>query len=250
MAKGKMKTDRKQNKEIKTLKKKVKALEAPIERKFLDVAMTGYLTANNETFVLNNVGIADQDGTITNNNVNMSRRVGKAIHMTRLRIQGCVGIDADYSQSPNFCDQEGRMRMVVLRWLQNDGAQVSTPKDFLTAANYGASYSPEDALIDGYKRKFPANRYEVLYDRVVYLQAPSQIGAGATQGNGAVLPNVRKVDIDIKLKHDANWALQESSTSPSQNPLCLYLFAGNHCDSLGTQRYPILLNSRLDYVDA
>lgn len=244
--------DRKQTKDIKVLKKKVKALEAPIERKFLDTAIDGYITANNETYVLNNVQIADQDGTIVQNNLNMSKRVGKAIHMSRIRIKGVVGITGDQSTVGDFSDQKGRIRMVLVRWQENDAASVSVPSDFLVPALYGSTYSNEDALIDGYKRKFPANRYEVLYDRTVYLQTEYQRGASVAAGTPAapVFPASARVSIDVKLNHDANWALVENAATPTQHPICLYLFASNQSPDVGTQRYTALLNSRLDYTDA
>lgn len=254
--KTKRSTDRRQNKEIKKLKKDVKMLKAPIERKFLDVAMEGAIASSSETIVLNNVGRVDQDGTVPNQNASMSRRVGKSIHMSRIRIKGFVSIVAPSlaSGNPGYEDFIGRVRMLLVRWHQNDASAISTPDDFLTAAAYGQSYSGEDAFIDGFKKKYPEKNYEVLYDKVVNLQAPEQATQGPAQTNlggmTSVFPPRARVNIDLKLNHDVNWAQVPETASPSQNSLALYLIGGNGAPVVGTQRYFKLLNSRLDFIDA
>lgn len=258
MAKTKGKIDRRQNKEIKTLKKKVKALEAPIERKFLDTPLTGEVGAaplSIEGYCLNNVLPMKADGTVVATNDAMSQRLGKAIHMNRLRLKGFVEIQGDPTiATPDFGDYIGRCRVMVVRWPQNDLANSSSPKDFLKPAAYGAGYSVADTFIDGYKLKFPALRYEVLYDRTHNLQTATQLSAttlaaGTGYGITSVYPSRAKVDIDIKLKHDANWANVESLNNPSQNPLMLYVICGNGATNEGEQRYTLLVNSRLNYTD-
>ncbi len=254
--KTKRTTDKRQNKEIKKLKKDVKMLKAPIERKFLDVAMTGAVAGNSETFVLNNVPRAIQDGTVPNQNASMSARVGKSIHMSRIRIKGLIQIIGPTLSSgdPGYEDFIGRVRMCLVRWNQYDSSALSTPADFLTAAAYGASFSGEDAFIDGYKKKYPQRNYEVLYDKVVNLQSVTQAEAqGATAGEGSVtpvFPSRVRVNIDVKLKNDVHFAQVPETASPSQSSLCLYIFGGNGLPVPGTQRYFKLLNSRLDFLDA
>lgn len=260
MARTKGKTDRRQNKEIKTLKKKVKALEAPIERKFLDVPLTGEIGSSPlsiESYLLNGVQPMKADGTVVAANDAMSQRLGKSIHMNRIRLKGFVEIQGDPQQaSPDFDDYIGRCRVMLVRWPQNELATSSSPKDFLKPAAYGASYSTADSFIDGYKLKFPALRYEVLYDRTHNLQTalqqqPSPLAPTTGYGITAVYPSRAKVDIDIKLKHDADWANVESATgNPSQNPLMLYVICGNGgANALGSQQYWLQVNSRLNYTD-
>lgn len=260
MAKGKRTTDRRQTKDIKVLKKKVKALEAPVERKFLDVPLTGEVGAaplSLEGYLLNGVQPMKADGTVVAANDAMSQRLGKAIHMNRIRLKGFVEIEADTTiAAPDFGDYIARARIMVVRWPQNDLANTSTPKDFLTPANYGGTYSVADSLIDGFKKKFPAKRYDVLYDRTHNLQSPGQLSpatlaAGTGFGVTSVYPCRAKVDIDIKLNHDADWATVESAAgTPSQNALMLYVICGNGVtDNDGQQSYKILVNSRLNYTD-
>ncbi len=259
MVKGKTKTDTRQNKEIKTLKEKVKALEAPIERKFLDTPLTGEIGTSPlsiETYVLNNVLPLKADGTVVATNAGMSERLGKSIHMNRIRVKGFVEIQGDpTTANPAFDDYIGRCRVMLVRWPQNDLANSSGPKDFLQAAAYGNAYSTADSFIDGYKLKFPANRYEVLYDRTHNLQtqlalSQATLAAGIGYGITSVYPSRAKIDIDIKLKHDADWARIESLNNPSQNPICLYVICGNGgVNALGSQRYLLQANSRLNYTD-
>jgi len=246
--------DKRQSKDIKTLKKKVKALMAPIEKKFLDTAIVGTVASNNEVYCLNNVRPATQDGTIVATNAAMSQRVGKMIHMNRIRIKGLVKIVANFTGAISGDNTIGRMRMLVVRWHENDGAATSLATDFLQPAAYAAAAPPfagQDDLIDGYKLKFPALRYDVLYDKVVSLQSyAQQIPLGAVACNAApVYPPHYKVNIDLKLKHDARWASTESTTSPTVNPICLYLIGANGSATAGTQRYSALLNARLNYTD-
>jgi len=252
--------DKRQNKDIKVLKKKVKALEAPIERKFLDVPITGEVGSaplSVEGYLLNAVEPMAADGTVATANDAMSQRLGKSIHMNRLRLKGFVEIVGDYTiAAPDYGDYIARARVMVVRWPQNDLANTSTPKDFLKPAAYGATYSVADGLIDGYKLKFPAKRYEVLYDRTHNIQSatqlsPTTLAAGTGYGITAVYPSRAKVDIDIKLKHDADWANVESAAgTPSQNALMLYVICGNGTtDNEGQQQYKILVNSRLNYTD-
>ncbi|AXH73249.1 MAG: coat protein [Cressdnaviricota sp.] len=259
MAKGKRSTDRRQNKDIKVLKKKVKALEAPIERKFLDVPLTGEIGSaplSIEAYCLNQVQPLKADGTVVATNDGMSQRLGKSIHMNRVRLKGFVEIQGNPTiSSPDFGDYIGRARVMVVRWPQNELANTSSPKDFLKPAAYGTSYSTADSFIDGYKLKFPALRYEVLYDRTHNLQTPTQLSpatlaAGTGYGITSVYPCRAKVDIDIKLNHDADWANVESASgTPSQNPIMLYVICGNGAIATGEQRFTILVNSRLNYTD-
>ncbi len=263
MAKGKRTTDRRQNKDIKVLKKKVKALEAPIERKFLDTAHTGVVGTAGlsiEGYLLNDVEPMAADGTVATTNKAMSQRLGKSIHMNRIRLKGFVEIEADLAGSgpafvPQYGDYLGRARVMVVRWPQNDLANSSSPKDFLTPAGYPTSYPVADTFIDGYKLKFPENRYEVIYDRTHNLQsagqqAVSSLAAGTVTDVTAVYPCRAKVDVDIKLNHDADWAVVESASGcPSQNALMLYVICGNGTIEEGAQKYNVLINSRLNYTD-
>jgi len=258
MAKGKTKrsTDKRQNKEIKKLKKDVKMLMAPLERKFLDVAMDGPVAGNSDVVILNNVGRVIQDGTVPNQNASMSQRVGKAIHMTRIRIKGFVSIVSPSLAAvptPGYEDFIGRVRILLVRWHQYDASAISTPDDFLTAAAYPSTYSGEDAFIDGFKKKYPENNYDVLYDRVVNLQSPEQATASPVGGTANIVPVFApraRVNIDLKLKHDANWAQIEETASPSQNSIAMYLIGGNGAPVTSTARFFKLLNSRLDFLDA
>ena len=222
MAKGrKSKIDSRQNKEIKTLKKKVKALEAPIERKFLDTPLTGAVGVaplSIESYLLNGVQPMKADGTVVAANDAMSQRLGKSIHMNRIRLKGFVEIQGDpTTASPDFDDWIGRCRVMLVRWPQNELATSSGPKDFLKPAAYGAAYSTADSFIDAFKLKFPALRYEVLYDRTHNLQTQlaiqqATLAAGTGYGITSVYPSRAKVDIDIKLNHDADWANVEAAT--------------------------------------
>ncbi|AXH74409.1 MAG: hypothetical protein [Circoviridae sp.] len=246
--------DKRQSKDIKVLKKKVKALQKPIEKKFLDTPIVGTVASNNAVYVLNNVRIASEDGTITQTNENMSLRRGKSISMQRIRIKGLVKIVANFTGAISGDNTVGRVRMLVVRWHENDGAATSLATDFLTPADYAGAAPPfagQDDLIDAYKKKRPQLRYDVLYDKTVSLQSyAQQIPLGAVACNAApVYPPHYKVNIDLKLKHDARWALQESTTSPTQNPICLYVIGANGSATAGTQRYSTLLNARLNYTD-
>ena len=245
--------DKRQSKDIKVLKKKVKALQGPIEKKFLDTPIVGTVASNNAVYVLNNVRIASEDGTIVQTNENMSRRRGKSVTMQRIRIKGLVKIVANFTGAISGDNTVGRVRMLVVRWHENDGAATSLATDFLTPANYAATppYAGQDDLIDAYKKKRPQLRYDVLYDKTVSLQSyAQQISLGAVACNAApVYPPHYKVNIDLKLNHDARWAQQESTTSPTQNPICLYVIGANGASTLGTQRYSTLLNARLNYTD-
>jgi len=259
MAKGKRSTDRRQTKDIKVLKKKVKALEAPIERKFLDTPLTGEVGAaplSIEGYCLNKVQPLKADGTVVAANDGMSQRLGKSIHMNRVRLKGFVEIQGNPTlASPDFGDYIGRARVMVVRWPQNELANTSSPKDFLKAAAYGATFSTADSFIDAYKLKFPAKRYEVLYDRTHNLQtatqlSPATLAAGTGYGITSVYPSRAKVDIDIKLNHDADWGNVESAAGvPNQNPIMLYVICGNGAIAEGEQRYTLLVNSRLNYTD-
>ena len=66
--------DQKQSKQIRTLSKKVKQLEKPIERKWLDTAIDFDLNPdppqgnNTSVQILNNVLVEDCDGTVQVNN--------------------------------------------------------------------------------------------------------------------------------------------------------------------------------------
>ncbi|AXH74776.1 MAG: hypothetical protein [Geminiviridae sp.] len=259
--------DKRQSKEIRKLNKKVKSLMAPIERKYHDVAFSQAVAGNSQTYVLNGVEAQTyntppaQSGSVVANTF-LQSRLGKKITMNRIMIKGTIRIQPDFSQPtpstpPYNTDTYGKVRLLVVRWPTNDNAANSLPSDFLQDPPYPAApvIANQDKSITAFKKRNPLDKYEVLYDKLYNLQSYCQrVPLGAPAANAApVYPFIRDVNIDLKLKHNAEWAVAENTnpSTPNRNAICMYIIAGNSgmSPAQSNTRYIPLLNCRLHYTD-
>lgn len=263
--------DKRQSKEIRKLTKKVKALEAPIEKKYYDTAYYQPVAGNSQTYVLNSVPVDQFNGSTTSLVANnyLQSRLGKKISMTRVSIKGTIRIQTDFSQPtpstpPYNADTFGKVRLLVVRWPTNDNAALSLPSDFLQDPPFNPAGTPQyvnnqDKSIVAFKKRNPLDKYDVLYDKVMSLQSFCQrVPLGAPAANAApVYPFIRDVNIDLNLKHNAEWAVNENNSgAPNRNAVCLYIIAGNSGMTLTTPptsqsgvRFIPLLNTRLHFTD-
>jgi len=270
--------DKRQSKEIRKLTKKVRALEAPIEKKYFDTAYYQSVSGNSQTYVLNGVppdkfatpvgptppGPAPPSGSVMANNY-LQTRLGKRVSMKRITIKGTIRMQTDFNNpTPNTPpynkDTYGRVRILVVRWPANDNAANSVPSDFLQDPPYNDPgqaqvINNQDKAITAFKKRNPLNKYDVLYDRVMNLQSYCQrVPLGAAASNAApVYPFIRDVNIDLKLKHEAEWAVNENNDScPNRNAICMYIIAGNSGMSTTPptgNRFVPLLSTRLHFTD-
>lgn len=240
---SKMSIDKKQNKDLRKLKKEVKELQKPIERKWLDTPVEEPLSTSTVSVSLNNVAIVNQDGTITNNNLGMNQRVGKEIQMNLLRIKGQISILPDVTTTGNIT----RVRMVIVRFPTATGITNFTMNAFIRSAKY-SSGNVDSEIIDGYLEPYPKVPYSIIYDKVFKLQAAYQAFSQAgTATTGATYTSTEKsranVDLKFKLNHIARWGESEGVDGPNENSIGVYFYTEE------TNSCKVLMNARLNYTD-
>nr|DAU68120.1 MAG TPA: capsid protein [Bacteriophage sp.] len=242
---GKMSIDSKQNKELRKLKQDVKELQKPIERKWLDTPIEVQVSTTTTSVSLNNIAIVNQDGTVTNNNLGMNKRVGKEVQMNLLRVKGEIQI-LPVVTSSGINGNNTRVRMVIVRFPTATGITNFTMNSFIRSASYSTGSSGAQ-IIDGYLEPYPKVPYSILYDKVYSLQSAYQSFTTLSSPNSSIYNNTERdrvrVDLKFKLNHIARWGESEGVDGPNENSIGIYLF------SEVTNAAKAIMNARLNFTD-
>lgn len=265
--------DAKQSKDIKKLKKKVKMLESPIERKWHRTApqqLSDKDTGNYSTFPfkvsLNNVPVAPYDGTTSGASAMLQTREKKEISMTRLRVKGqlynldrTTSTDSGGTVSSVTPNQFSNVRVIIIRWPKSLlYPNTFTPDSYLSAD----PNTSQLAYVLAFYNREPGTNYDILHDKVYQLgsrygetvkgiTAPDTVYDGT--GRGSVNQKVN-VNIDLKFKKPivARWPFNESQIGGSvENNICMYVVNDNDNIS-GTQTTSNVhfeYTSMLDFLD-
>lgn len=233
--KGLTSVDRRQNREIKKLKKDIKSLTPADNNKFLDTNMYQSISSTTQTMILNNVQPINLDGSVSSASASLSQRKGKRISIRSLHVKGVV-YNPSVTLSP---DDHCTVRMVIVRF-PDDGATTNTGLDSCLTAQTGAL----DPYMFAFKDRMPKNPYEIVYDRVFNLQAAYQ-SAAQQYPTDKWRVNINKKIYFRGKAQDTRWGEIESVSSPSENALAVMLIS----DSAAVSHPAVSLNFRLHYQD-
>lgn len=222
--------DRKQNKDIRDLKKTVKSLIETNELKYLDRKEDLSVSTTVQIIPLNNPTL-----WAGNNTTRHQQREGASFLTMSYRLKGLVKIDPD-AVSPDY---ENRLRMMVV--LTKDSTTPASITDILQTTGF-----------ETFHKIKPPHDYKVLYDRVFNLQGviPSAI-SGSTRN--ATSTERFRIPFDIKLgkKHfgksgcKAQWEENDGAVAPRQGALSLIVFSDSSVVS-----HPVVNGfSRLRFMD-
>ncbi len=247
-------TDRRQSKEINTLKKKVKQLQAPVEMKnhdfgFTDVIKFPTSTTGGLIYCLNDVDIWDPNeiNQALRNEKSLETRQGMSICCKTLQMRGRISI-APLSKSAST--NMARIRMLIVRMPQQGwSGSVLKAADILDGdVNAGAIY------VDSLRKLYPAYKYQILYDKRITLQAPYQfpISANIDQYGVPIYKPTHEVNIKLPLNLLKTTWTEETlpvNGEPAMNGLyALFISDGLDTDIQANQP-TVAINCRLKFLD-
>lgn len=235
----KLSVDRKQNKEIKKLKKVVKTLSKTNEKKWKDDAIVS-ADVNSHAIGsyqldLTNIYPWDSDAAAANATRNYSR-IGNSVVVTRIQLNGQIVLPEGGTDPTYAC----RVRFLV----------VYTPDSEYAGLGEILEH-PND--IDSHKKIKPDAPYRILYDKKMNLQntVPSAI-SGGTRNATAVEPFRRNISIQLGPKKlgkgglKVSWAQGSASDQPMMGAITLYAIS----DVIGTFTAPVFGGRRrLRFLD-
>lgn len=236
--------DKKQNKDIKVLKEKVKNLSSAVEVKFLDtVTSKTDLTTLVQNKHITDLSPWDSNSVVANAERN-ERREGNSVLIKSYTYRGIVEIPQNDS-----APRAARVRMMVVHTPDSEAPVIT---EVLTTPSAGN----DTHIIDAFKKIKPANPYDVMYDKTFLLQStiPDAI-SGTTRNATAVEPFRRKFNINLSFHKNplkCTWAQGQATAAPIQGALTLFVFS----DVQETGGDPNLNNprisglSRMRFMDA
>jgi len=220
--------DAKQSKQITVLKKKVKALEAPVELKYQYTSYTNIDVADTSTAQTLNLIKPWDSSSATANNARLYQREGNSINMKTFMLRGKLEIPHELQSQVR--DTATRVRMIYVYY--PDEPPGSNIADILE------TQTPGITLVDSYYKRNGRLKYKVLKDVTYnleqnyynYANAPTTPVTNSFSGFTSTKP--RYVTINHKLNLSklpasgkAHW--KDATPVPTLGQVVLFFFSDN-----------------------
>lgn len=228
--------DKKQNKEINKLKKKVKTLEKTDEKKWYDTNQLSKAISTTPA-VDPFLGLTVWNSAAANaNETKQNSRSGNSIVMTSLKLDGLVYIDQDFA-SP---DSNNIVRLLLVQ-MTDDNQTAPAATDILETNDVNSFYKLKGT-----------RRYKIHYDKRFYLQNPGQYfgnSSGANNVSTATEPWRKRFIIKAKIPKKGLKVTYSQGSISGNGPVVNGFFLLSVSDS-GVISHPAMIyRSRLRFLD-
>jgi len=218
---GKRSVNAKQNKEIKTLKKKVSAIEKTITKKFKDSSIPDTLLSNPVLgeYQFDIAALSAWDSNALNaNEIRTRQREGNSVVVKQVLVKGEIILPNDQGTlTPLY---NSKVRCLIVRSPDSGYPLIDQILE-----------DPND--IFSHKKIKPENPYKVLYDRSFNLSNITQVRGAATTGVNTTSTEPFRIPLNIRLgkkalgKEGAKATWQQGTTSihPQQGAITLFMYS-------------------------
>lgn len=216
------KTNKKQNRAIKKLKKEVKSLAKRDELKFLDVTVADQAISANiiSPYQFDIAAMPAWSTNVANANANRnSSREGNKVIITRAHLRGTIRLDNVQGAvlDPTY---DAKVRMIIV-------------------LNPDSGYPALDQVLENPNNIFsplkckPSEPYKKLYDRTFDLQSTTQVRGAATTGVNTTSVEPWRHNFNIKLGKKAfgkeglkcTWQQGSTTIQPQQGAVTLFVIS-------------------------